>query len=179
MMDDHIEILKEGKYIRFLRRGDWEYIQRVNCTGIVIIVAMTDDHKVVFVRQYRAPVNCDVIEFPAGLVNDGEGEAVETGLQAARRELLEETGYEAGEMVQVFSGPGGAGASSDILTFFLARNIRKVSDGGGDASEKITAYEIPIQEVETWLKAMAGQGVPADPKIYAGLYFLKTYNKFS
>jgi len=178
-MDEHIEILKEGKYIRFLRRGDWEYVQRVNCSGIVIIIAMTDEQKLLFVRQYRAPVNSDVIEFPAGLVNDGCSHYEETAAEAAKRELLEETGYEAGELIQVLSGPGGAGASSDILTFFLARKIRKVSDGGGDESERITTYEIPLQEVEGWLKAMAGQGIPADPKIYAGLYFLKTYNKNS
>ncbi len=178
-MDEHIEILKEGKYIRLLRRGDWEYVQRVNCSGIVIIVAMTDDQKLLFVRQYRAPVNSDVIEFPAGLVNDGCSQCEETAAEAAKRELLEETGYEAGELIQVFSGPGGAGASSDILTFFLARKIHKVSDGGGDESERITAYEIPLLEVEAWLKTMAEHGIPADPKIYAGLYFLKTYNKIS
>lgn len=178
-MDEHIEILKEGKYIRFLRRGDWEYVQRVNCSGIVIIIAMTDDQKLLFVRQYRAPVNSDVIEFPAGLVNDGCSEGEETAAEAAKRELLEETGYEACELIQIFSGPGGAGTSSDILTFFLARKIRKVSDGGGDESERITTYEIPLSCVEDWLKMMAEQGIPADPKIYAGLYFLKTYNKIS
>ncbi len=176
-MDEHLEILKEGKYIRLLRRGDWEFVQRTNCTGIVIIVAMTEDQKVILVRQYRAPVNCDVIEFPAGLANDRG--CPETTAQAAMRELLEETGYEAEEVVPVFSGPGGAGASSDILTFFLARRVRKVANGGGDASERITVYEIPLTQVEEWLKQMAGQGIPADPKIYAGLYFLKTYNKNS
>ena len=89
------KVIKEGKFIRFVRRGEWEYFERNNCSAIVIIVAMTRQRKVLFVEQYRPPVGKKVIEFPAGLVNDRGLEKKESILRAARRELFEETGYRA------------------------------------------------------------------------------------
>lgn len=60
-------ILHEGDFLRLIREGEWEYIERNNCRGIVIILAMTDDERVILVEQYRQPVHKRVIEFPAGL----------------------------------------------------------------------------------------------------------------
>ena len=64
------EIIYEGKFLRFIRMGGWEYVQRNNCSAIVIIMALTEDDHVIFVEQYRPPVDKIVIEFPAGLVDD-------------------------------------------------------------------------------------------------------------
>jgi len=64
------EIIYKGKFLSYIDKGGWEYIERNNCDGIVIILAMTDDNKVIFIEQYRPPVAKSVIEFPAGLVND-------------------------------------------------------------------------------------------------------------
>ncbi|MCA9400846.1 MAG: NUDIX hydrolase, partial [Candidatus Omnitrophica bacterium] len=92
------EIIHEGRFVRYVRKGRWEYCERTNCTGLVIIIAMTDNHEVIFVEQFRPPVNNKVIEFPAGLVND-KYEGVDESLEdAAKRELLEETGFEAGSI---------------------------------------------------------------------------------
>ena len=60
-------ILHEGDFLRMVREGEWEYIERNSCRGIVIILAMTDDQRVILVEQYRQPVHKRVIEFPAGL----------------------------------------------------------------------------------------------------------------
>ena len=46
-------VLHEGDFLRMVREGRWEYIERNNCRGIVIILAMTDDEKVILVEQYR------------------------------------------------------------------------------------------------------------------------------
>ena len=89
------KVLYEGRFLRFARKGDWEYVQRNNCSAIVIIVAVTEDDHVVFVEQYRPPVDKIVIEFPAGLVNDFGKKKKESNYCAAKRELLEETGYQA------------------------------------------------------------------------------------
>ncbi len=172
-----VEILKEGRFLRLLRKGPWEFVQRTNCTGVVVIAATTESEEVVFVEQYRAPVDARVIELPAGLVSD-QG-VCETSQAAAERELLEETGFGGATMVEIFSGPGGAGASSDILTFFLARGVRRIAQGGGDATEAITVHSVPLGEVDAWLRAKVAQGMKADPKIYAGLYFLRNYNTIS
>lgn len=172
-------ILFQGKYIRLVRCGDWEYIERSNCTGVVIILAMTDDQKIIFVRQHRVPVNGDIIEFPAGLINDGASRCQESIASAARRELLEETGYLARRIVKVIAGPAGGGLSADILTIVQAVGLKKVGKGGGDETENIYVHEIPLTKAVSWLKSQQRRGVLVDPKVYAGLYFLEKYNKKS
>lgn len=174
-----IEVLKEGRFIRFMRRGDWEYVQRNNCTGIVIILALTDDNKLVLVEQYRAPVDKNVIEFPAGLVNDGKTIKPESLAQASRRELVEETGYSARRMVEFLSGPTSGGSSADIVTFFLATGLTKVGQGGGDMTESIQIHTVAVNKVEAWLEKKRQKGCLVDPKIYAGLYWLGKYNRES
>jgi ADP-ribose pyrophosphatase len=101
-------ILADGKYLRFVRRSGWEYVERRGITGIVGIVAVTDEGKLLLVEQYRTPVNKRVIEIPAGLVGDEAGKEAESLLSAARRELQEETGYYAGNLLPLASGPSSA-----------------------------------------------------------------------
>ena len=50
--------------------------------------------------------------------------------------------------------------------------LRRVSAGGGVATEDIAVHEAPLTEVGEWLEAKAKSGVLVDPKIYAGLYFI-------
>jgi len=170
------EIIYEGKFLRFLRKGGWEYVQRNNCSAIVIIVALTEVGHVIFVEQYRLPVDKMVIEFPAGLVNDSRHKRKESNLSAAKRELLEETGYQAKKLVKILEGPTSSGTSADMVTMYLAHNVRKIAEGGGDSSETINVHSIPIADVDQWLMKMKRKGCLVEPKIYAGLYFLKTYN---
>ena len=169
-------ILKEGKFIRLLTKWGWEYVERNNCSGIVIILAVTDDQRVVLTEQYRIPVNRKVIEFPAGLVNDLNHKYIESLKTAAQRELLEETGYRAKKMTKVVDGPVSGGFTSDLVTLFKAEGIRKIHKGGGDHTELITVYEVPLEKVDDWLVQKRKEGCLVDPKIYAGLYFLKKYN---
>lgn len=170
------KIVHEGKFLRFVSMGEWEYVQRNNCSAIVIIVAMTDEERVIFVEQYRPPVGKKVIEFPAGLVNDRKSRKKESLLSAAKRELLEETGYKAGRIVKLLEGPVSSGSSSDIVTMVQAKNVRKVAQGGGDEFESIVVHEVPLNEVDQWLAKMRRKGFLIEPKIYTGLYFLKTLN---
>ena len=164
-------LLKEGKFIRMMIRDGWEYVERANCTGVVIILAMTDKKEVIFISQYRIPVDKKVIEFPAGLINDKSLRGNESLSKAAQRELLEETGYRAQRIVKITEGPSTSGLSSDQLTVMRAFGLRKVARGGGDATESIRTYKVPLAKAETWLKKMQGKGFLVDPKIYAGLYF--------
>ncbi len=165
------EIMAEGKFLRLCREGRWEWVERVNCTGVVMILAMTPENKVLLVEQYRVPAKKFVIEFPAGLVSDnGEQESLET---AARRELLEETGYEAEKMIFLSEGPPSAGMSPEVISIFLATGLKKTGEGGGDHTESILVHEIPLAAVEAWLKEEQGKGKWVDPKVYAGLYLLR------
>lgn len=161
--------LHEGDYLRLLRRGHWEYVERTNSHGVAVIVAVTGAGELLLVEQYREPVARRVIELPAGLVGDvGENETL---LEAARRELLEETGYAAGEIEIACSGPVSAGLSNEVTTFCIARGLERAGPGGGDATEDITVHAIPLIEADTWLRTRPGD-IAVDPKIYTGLYLL-------
>jgi ADP-ribose pyrophosphatase len=170
-MDDTPIVLAEGKYLRFMRKGKWEYADRLGVTGVVAIVAITDDGKLILVEQYRPPVNRRVIELPAGLVGDEPGQANEGLLAAARRELQEETGYLAGELSILATGPTSAGMSSEVITLVHARKLRKVGAGGGVDTEAIQVHEIRLSEVDAQLTKWMAEGKLVDPKVYAAAYF--------
>jgi ADP-ribose pyrophosphatase len=167
-------ILHKGKYLDLICEDNWEYVKRNHCSGIVVIVPMTKDGKVVLVEQFRRPVEAQVIEWPAGLVNDKTSHHSETLEAAARRELLEETGYEAEHLSLLVGGPVSSGLSSEIITFFQALDVVKKGSGGGDATESIKVHEVPLKEADLWLYEMEQKGFLVDPKVYVGLYFLKT-----
>ncbi len=97
-------VLGEGKYLRLVAEGGWEYATRPHVTGIVVIVAITDDGKLVLVEQPRRAVHKRVIELPAGMVGDVDARTSRWST-AAHRELIEETGFEAGEIVDAGRRP--------------------------------------------------------------------------
>lgn len=173
MKNDHEPTtIAEGKRIRLVRRGDWEYVTRKSVSGIVAIVAVTDDRKMVLVEQFRPPVGKAVIELPAGLAGDEVGHEQEDLAEAARRELLEETGYEAAAMTLLAEGVPSAGITDEIITLFRATGLKKTGKGEGDGSEQITLHEVAVDDVPAWLEAQRNAGRLVDLKIYSGLGFV-------
>lgn len=166
-------VLYEGKYIRLVCQDTWEYVERLNTSGVVVIIAVTEDQKVILCEQYRVPVGRSVLELPAGLVNDTAQAADETFEEAARRELLEETGYEAKDMTFVFEGPIASGSSSVHVSFYRAGGLKKVGCGGGDASENITVHEVPLRNLDIWIREIRAAGQLIDPKVFSAFYFLE------
>ena len=98
-------ILHEGRYLRLVRKGRWEFVERIKCSGIVVVLPVTERREIVFIEQHRIPIDQYVIEFPAGLVNDADDRPIESLEEGARRELWEETGYAAKRMKVIFEGP--------------------------------------------------------------------------
>ena len=169
--ENQLKVLKEGKHIRLVESNGWEFAERLNISGIVSIVAMTNDCEIVLVEQFRPPVNKRVIELPAGLAGDMPHYNQEDLISAAKRELLEETGYLAEKMSYLTEGPPSGGIVSEIVTYFKAINLSKVGSGGGDISEDIRVHEIALESVDSWLNTKLHQGLLIDPKVYLGLYF--------
>ncbi|HQU45633.1 MAG: DNA mismatch repair protein MutT [Planctomycetia bacterium 21-64-5] len=164
-------ILAEGKHLRLVREGHWEYAERTKATSAVVIVAVTDDRRLLLAEQYRIPVGKRVIELPAGLVGDIEGEETDELEGAARRELLEETGYEAESVHVMAMGPPTSGLATELVALVVARGLKQVAAGGGIESEQIEVHAIPLDRVASWLQEQASRDVLIDPKVYAGLYF--------
>ena len=165
------ETLCNGKWLRLKRRGRWEFAERVNAGGGVIIVAVTPEDKLLLVEQYRAAIECRTIEMPAGLVGDLAHSADEHAIEAAHRELLEETGYEAGRIEFLMAGPSSSGMSNEIMAFVRAYDLRRVHAGGGDETEDIIVHEVPRADAARWLVQKMREGYSVDPKMFAGLVF--------
>lgn len=165
------ETLHLGRWINLKRRNGWEYAERTNPKGAVIIVAITREGELLFVEQYREPLRLRTIEMPAGLIGDVAGSEHEDACSTAQRELIEETGYSASRVDYVVGGPVSAGMSTEIAHFVRATELTQVSAGGGDESEDITVHRVPLTEAGAWLLGKGAEGYPLDPKLWAGIYF--------
>ena len=168
-----LRTIAEGRYITLVEEDGWEYVIRHGVTGIVIIVPVTDDGKLVLVEQYRRAVHKRVIELPAGLVGDIDGQQSESMVDAATRELEEETGHRAAEMALLFQGPIAVGISDEVVHIYEARGLSRVGAGGGDETEDITVHEVPLADVNAFLAAQSAKGLGVDPKIFAGLFLAR------
>jgi ADP-ribose pyrophosphatase len=164
--------LHTGKFLALIKEGHWEYVDRVKAKGVAIIVAVTAEQNILLVEQYRIPVHARTLELPAGIIGDEPGSMNETNAEAARRELLEETGYATGHIEAVMAGPSCSGITSERVTLFRASGLLRSGKGGGVAHEDITVHEVPLVEIVNWLATKAKTGVLIDPKIYAGLFFV-------
>jgi ADP-ribose pyrophosphatase len=171
--------LCNGKWLRLKRRGRWEYAERVNPGGGVMIIAVTPEDRILFVEQLRPAIECMTIEMPAGLVGDVATNSDESAIDAAHRELVEETGYRAGRIEFLMAGPTSAGMSNEILAFVRAHDLTRVDAGGGDETEDIVVHAIPRSEAAAWLIEKMRGGYSVDPKMFAGLYMLENEALFT
>lgn len=171
-LTDPPRLLHEGKHLRLLARDYWEYAERTRANTAVVIVALTPEGNVLFCEQFRPPVQKNTIELPAGLVGDEEGAEAEEALVAARRELLEETGYEAARMDIVAEGPISPGLSNEYIYLIRATGLTRAHGGGGVGTEQIRIHEIPLAGVPAFCRRQTAAGLMVDPKVYAGLFFL-------
>lgn len=163
------EVIGQGKFLRLVREGRYEFAERTRANGVVIIVPITAAREVLFIEQVRPPVGTACIEFPAGLSGDHEDSCDENLVTAALRELVEETGYEAEQMELIGRSAPTAGLTSEIHTYFLATGLRRVTRGGGVEGEQIVSHLVPQQEVSEWLETQSRTKLVAS-MVYSGLY---------
>ncbi|MDR7134894.1 ADP-ribose pyrophosphatase [Lysobacter niastensis] len=170
--DETMEMLYDGPWLRMIRRGRWEYVERTHGDGMaVIVIAVTPDDDVLFVEQYRIPLGARTIEMPAGLV--GDDHAGDTPEAAARRELIEETGWSAGRVEMLLIGPTSAGMSNERIAFVRARELTKVGEGGGVDNEDIIVHAVPRAQAPAWLMQKQREGFELDLKLWAGLWMIE------
>lgn len=165
------QTLYEGQWLRLVRIGHWESCERTHAQGMaVIVIAVTPDDDVLFVEQFRVPLGARTIEMPAGLVGDDRAE--DTLADAARRELIEETGWSAGRVDVLLTGPTSSGMSNERIAFVRARELVRVGDGGGVDDEHIIVHAVPRAEAPAWLMRKRAEGFELDLKLWAGLWMI-------
>ena len=133
----------------------------------------TDDDELVLIEQPRPPLAAMAIELPAGLIGDRAGSEDEPPELAAARELEEETGFAARELVRIGEGVASAGLSDERMIVFRAKGLTRVGPGGGDEHEQITVHLVKIDAVEGWIREQEARGCVVDLKIWAGLYWAR------
>lgn len=96
----------------------------------VAVAAVNENNEILMVTQHRYPIGRDMLELPAGLVDEGE-----TPLDAAKRELLEETGYQAAhweQLTDIYTSPG---CHNEKIYIFSATGLSRISGQRLDEDE--------------------------------------------
>lgn len=164
-------VLHSGDFLELRREAHWEYVRRVRgAGGAAFLVATTAADELVLVEQHRIPVGRAVLELPAGIV--GDEDSTETNLQAAHRELLEETGFAADHAEVLFDGPTTAGITSEWAWFIRMTGLRRVHAGGGVDDEDIRTHLLPLQNADHELRRMKEAGLAIDVRVFAALHWL-------
>ena len=108
----------------------------------VNVVALTPAHEIVLIKQYRHGLGKVIWEIPAGMAH----ETNETLLDAAKRELLEETGYASEKFIEIGRVSADPASYTNLTYSFLALNVEKISDQNLDDTEEIDVFLLPFKE---------------------------------
>ena len=135
--------------------------------GSVVIVPVDKDGNLIFVRQYRHATGMDLLELPAGTLEEGEDPAV-----CAAREIREETGFAADKIVKIGDFYLAPGYSTEFMHVYLARELR-YDPLEADADEFLSVEKLPFAEAIQ----MAERGEMLDAKSLAALLLAKSHLK--
>jgi ADP-ribose pyrophosphatase len=140
------QTLFEGRMIRLqldqvlLPDGSTSRREIVKHPGAVAILAVTDEQKLVLVRQFRKPLEKTILEIPAGKLEKGEEPQ-----NCARRELEEETGYRAKEWKHLYSFYTSPGFADECMHLFEAKGLEK-GETHPDQDEFVELVELSLEE---------------------------------
>ena len=152
----------EGKYLRIVRDGRWEYVER--CGGVHAVVIFAEhEGKVILVEQPRKPLggrNC--IELPAGLVGDEDDKGVE---ETAVKELEEETGFTASEVEVIGEFYSSPGMVAEGFTLVRAHGLRRIGAGGGNEHEEIEVHLVARSDIPVFIERKRSEGAAIDVKL--------------
>lgn len=148
------ESIYDGKIIKLqvddvvLPNGKTAKRELVKHQGAVAVIAITKDHKIVFVEQYRKPLERSLIEIPAGKLELGE--EPET---TAVRELEEETGYTTKDLSFVTSFYSSPGFADELLHIYITDTLEKLDHPvAGDDDEFVEVLELTLDEAKQYVE---------------------------
>src|SRR5688500_7637110 len=158
----------EGKYVRAVKRGRWEYASRVGDVRAVVIVAEFEG-KMILVEQPRVAIGGRSLELPAGLVGDEDKNA--TVEDTAVKELEEETGFTAARIERLGDFHSSPGMLSEGFTLVRAHEVTRSGDGGGTEHEDIEVHLVARAEIPAFIEQKRAEGVAIDVKLLLFLNF--------
>lgn len=138
------------------REAEREYVLH---PGAVLVIAVTAAGELVFERQFRYPLGRDFIELPAGKIDPGEDPA-----ETAKRELAEETGYQAARWRHAGVIHPSIGYSNERIEIFLAEELTSTT-AQLDDEEFLEVFTLPLDTALEWVRT----GHISDAKTVAGL----------
>ncbi len=109
----------------------------------VNVVGVTEKNEIILVKSYRHGVGKELIELPCGLIDNTDS----TPLEAAKRELLEETGYTSNDFIQTGIVSANPSNHNNLTYCFLARNLQIINSQALDETEEIEIVLTPINKV--------------------------------
>jgi len=150
-----------------LHDGHTTWREYVAHPGAVMMLAFLDEETILLERQYRYPKQRHFIELPAGKLEAGEDP-----LACAKRELVEECGYEADEWWRIASLDPGIGYSTEVIHLYGARGLKHVG-ANLDVGEHLETFEATIDEALGWVR----EGLITDTKTTFGLLWWDKWGK--
>lgn len=167
------EVVYEGRLLHVRRdvvslpngkEASREYIRH---PGAVAVIPLFEDGSILLERQFRYPNARDFIEIPAGKIDPGESR-----LETARRELLEETGYAANELIRLGAIHVAVSYTDEAVEIYVARGLTQSAGVAKlDEEEFLETFKVPFDQA----LAMVRDGRITDAKSVAGLYWLKDF----
>lgn len=161
------ERIYDGKIVRLRRdkvvlpNGRETFREVAEHSSAAVIVAENERGELLMIRQFRYPIGREIIEFPAGLVEPGEGP-----IDAANRELQEETGWKAGRLEHITSVYASPGFTTELFEMFHASQLER-SKLEADDDEFITSRFYSREEIEE----IVDRGEIIDSKTLLGIYW--------
>lgn len=133
--------------------------------GAVALVSLTPNRKLILVEQYRKPLNKQIIEIPAGKIEENEIKEI-----TAHRELEEETGYQADKLTHIQSFYTSPGFADELIHLYYTGQVRKLDvKPAGDADEFIKIHEVNLKQAE----ALIAENKIMDAKTIYAIMWLK------
>jgi ADP-ribose pyrophosphatase len=163
-----LEVMWEGRFVRALKRGKWEFAGRANDIKAVVILA-EHEGRVILVDQPRVPLGVRCVELPAGLVGDDDPNA--TVESTAVKELEEETGFTAERVERLGEFHSSPGMLSEGFTLVRAHGVRRIGAGGGDENEDIAVHLVARCDIPAFIEEKRAEGFAIDVKFLLFLDF--------